>query len=382
MDPQALWDRAILLHGQGRYGESFDCLRALEACLPHDPRLLSNLGVVCRDSGDLARAEQYFRKVIVAQPDDPEAHFNLALTLLRAGRLREGFQEYEWRWRVPQFAEQRRAFPQPLWRGEPLNGRRILIHGEQGAGDTIQFVRYAPLVRHAGGQVVVEVLPHLERLSMWMEGGCRIVRALSAGEQFDVQCPMMSLPQRFSTDLDSIPPPARFSIPRALKSKWAARIRTGPLGVGVVWAANPQYYNNAARSVPAGHLLPLARRPGVRYWSLQVGPAAAEIPPGILDLSDELTDFGETAAVISQLDLVITVDTAVAHLAGSLGVPVWLLLAYACDWRWMLDREDTPWYPTMRLFRQQHPGEWGDVIERVSSALETYKGSLSRKSRE
>jgi tetratricopeptide (TPR) repeat protein len=380
---KALWDRAIAFFEQSQYRESLDCLRTLEASRPDNPQLLSNLGVVYRDSGDLGRAEQYFRRICAQRPDDSAAHFNLAVTLLRAGRLREGFHEYEWRWQVAQFAPQRRQFSQPLWRTDPISagssisarkstGRRILIYGEQGAGDAIQFVRYAPLVRSTGGDVILEVLPHLERLMSWMDGGYPVVNALSAGVEFDVQCPLMSLPLQFGTELDSIPPPARFSIPAALKAKWAARLqteRTGRLGVGVVWAANPNSHNSASRSIPARYLAPLTRRSGVQCNSLQVGPAAADIPEGMVDLSQELIDFGETAAAISALDLVITIDTAVAHLAGSLDKPVWLLLPYTPDWRWMLGREDTPWYPTMRLFRQKRPGEWADVVERVTSEL-------------
>ena len=362
---EALWDRAIALHGQGQYRDALDCLRTLEAALPNNPQLVSNLGVAYRDSGDLARAEQYFRRLCAAQPDDPAAHFNLAVTLLRAGQLREGFQEYEWRWQVAQFAPQRREFSQPLWRGEPLDGRRILIYSEQGAGDGIQFARYAPLVRNAGGTVILEVLPHLERLMSWLEGGYPIVNALTTGVEFDVQCPLMSLPQRFATALDSVPPPARFSIPAPLGDKWAARLHTGRMKVGVVWTSNPSYPSNSARAVPAREFLRLTCLPEVQCWSLQVGPVAADTPEGMADLSRELIDFAETAAVISALDLVITIDTAVAHLAGSLGKPVWLLLPYAADWRWMLDREDTPWYPTMRLFRQRRPGEWSDVLDRV-----------------
>jgi hypothetical protein len=323
---QALWSRAVGLFEESRYRESLDCLRTLEASLPDNPRLLSNLGLVYRDSGELARAEHYFRRVLTARPDDAAAHFNLAVTLLRAGQLREGFEEYEWRWQVAQFAPQRREFSQPLWRGEALAGRRILIWGEQGAGDGIQFARYAPMVRAAGGDVILEVLPHLERLTSWMEGGYRVVNALSAGVEFDVQCPLMSVPQRFGTDLGSIPPPARFAIPDGLRAKWAARLRTARIRVGLVWAVNPSYPNNGPRSVPAGELLPLARLPGVQCWGLQVGPAAAETPEGVVNLAEELIDFAETAAVVSELDLVITVDTAVAHLAGSLDKPVWLLL--------------------------------------------------------
>lgn len=366
---QVLWSRAIELFGQCRYAESLDCLRTLETSLPDNPQLLSNLGVVYRDSGDLARAEQYFRRLCAARPDDAAAHFNLAVTLLRAGRLREGFEEYEWRWQVAQFAAQRRKFSQPVWHGEPLDGRRILIWGEQGAGDAIQFVRYAALVRKAGGEPILEVLPHLERLLGWLERGYPVVNALSTGVKFDVQCPMMSLPHRFDTALDSIPPSARFSVPAGLRAKWAARLRTERMSVGVVWATNPTYLNNAARSLPAHQLLPLTRLPGIQCWGLQVGPAAADTPDGMVNLAGDLMDFADTAAAISELDLVITVDTAVAHLAGSLGKPVWLLLTYAPDWRWMLDREDSPWYPTMKLFRQKRPGDWGDVIERVEREL-------------
>jgi hypothetical protein len=252
-----------------------------------------------------------------------------------------------------------------LWGGEPLAGRRILLWGEQGAGDGIQFVRYAPLVRNAGGDVTLEVLPHLERLMGWMEGGYPVVNALTTGVEFDVQCPLMSLPERFGTSLESIPSAARFLVPAASRTKWAARLRTGRRAVGLVWAANPSYMNNSARSVPAHELSPLIRLTGVQCLGLQVGPASSETPEGLINLADELVDFAETAAVISELDLVITVDTAVAHLAGSLGKPVWLLLTYSPDWRWMLDREDTPWYPTMRLFRQKRPGEWGEVLDRV-----------------
>ncbi len=366
---KALWDRAARRHAQGRYAESLECMHALEAHLPDHPGLLANLGVVYRDSGDLDRSEQYLRRACAIQSDDPAAHFNLAVTLLGAGRLREGFQEYEWRWQLPQFAGQKREFAQPLWRGEPLEGRRILIWAEQGAGDAVQFVRYALLVRAAGGEVIIETLPHLERLFSWMEGGYRIVNALTAGVQFDVQCPMMSLPDRFATEMDSIPAPARFAVPAALSARWGERLRTARRGVGLVWSGNPKRYNNSARSVPAHCLQPLARLPGVQCWSLQAGQAASDAPSGIVSLAPELTDFGETAAVLLALDLVITVDTAVAHLAGSLGRPVWLLASYSPDWRWLRGRDDSPWYPSLRIFRQPRPGEWDEVIARVAAEL-------------
>ena len=365
----ALWDRALALLGEARYFDALECLLALEKSLPGNPALLSNIGVVARDSGDLPRAEQYFRRVCAVRPEDAAAHFNLALTLLRAGCLREGFEEYEWRWLVPQFAPQRREFVQPLWLGEPLAGRRILLWGEQGAGDGMQFVRYASLLRQAGGEPILDTLPHMERLVSYLEGGFPVVNALTKGVEFDLHCPLMSLPHRFGTELSSIPPPAHFDLPAELRARWAERLRTGEKAFGLVWAANPSYLNNAARSIPGELFAPLARLPGMRCWGLQVGPAAQETPAGVENLAADLVDFAETAAAISALDLVITVDTAVAHLAGSLGKPVWLLLMYAADWRWLLNREDTPWYPTVRIFRQQRPRDWGEVMERVVAGL-------------
>jgi hypothetical protein len=297
---------------------------------------------------------------------------------LRAGRPREGFAEYEWRWQLAQFAPQRREFPQPLWRGEPLAGRRILLWGEQGAGDGIQFARYAPLVRAAGGEPILDVLPHLERLMSWMEGGYRVVNALTTGVDFDVHCPLMSLPARFGTELDSIPPPANFQVPAAARQQWAERFGAESRNVGLVWAANPSYGNNTSRSVPAQLFSAFMQSPGVQCWGLQVGPAAADAPKGLVNLQADLRDFAETAAAISASDLVITVDTAVAHLAGSLGKPVWVLLTYESDWRWLLDRADSPWYPAMLLFRQTRPGEWSDVVDRVARELAPPAGTKPR----
>jgi hypothetical protein len=369
VEDKTLWDESVRLYGQGRYNDALDCLLTLQTRLPFHPLLLANMGMIYRDNGDLVSAEQYLRRACLLLPEDPAIHFNLALTLMRAGRLQEGFQEYEWRWKVQQFAEQHRKFPQRLWTGEPLEGRRILIYGEQGAGDAIHFVRYAPLVRAASGEVIIEVLPHLERLIGWMEGEYRVVNALTKGLEFDLQCPMMSLPQRFGSELDSVPAPARFSIPAGMRARWMERLNMGKKGVGVVWAGNPKHPNDKDRSLPADTFLPLTCIPGVQCWSLQVGPPAAHTPEGMVNLAPDLMDFAETAGAISALDLVITVDTAVAHLAGSLGKPVWLLAAYNSDWRWLLHREDTPWYPSMRIFRQRRPGEWGDVVERVAALL-------------
>jgi tetratricopeptide (TPR) repeat protein len=351
-----LWDESLLLYSQGQLDEALVRMLAIETRVPSNGHLLANIGVVYRDKGELAMAETYLRRACMAIPDDPSARFNLALTLLRAGRLREGFREYECRWRIPQFQQQHLKLALPVWQGEPLTGQRVLLYGEQGAGDTLQFARYAPLVRAAGGDVRMVVRPDLQRLMTWMEGGYPVNSLLEC----DMQCPMMSLPLRFDTDVDSIPPPAGFVVPEGMVATWSARFVSGQRNVGVAWAGNPKHPNDRDRSIPAELFAPLSRVEGVRCWSLQFGQTAYE-----------LADFAETAAAISALDLVITVDTAVAHLAGSLGKPVWLLVAHACDWRWMLAREDSPWYPSMRIFRRTYGEQWSEVMERVKACLES-----------
>lgn len=364
----AIQELAVALHAQGRYSAALACFRTLEETQPDDPAVLASIGTVLRDSGDLTAAESYFRRVIAAQPENAAAHFNLALTLLRAGRLAEGFADYEWRWRLEEFAPQRRQFDQPLWQGEPLHGRRILLYGEQGAGDAIQFVRYAPLVRAAGGSVILEALPHVQRLLSWMDGSYPVINALDRDTPLDLQCPLLSLPARFATTLETIPPPPRILVPDDERRRWSARIAPHPetKNVGIVWCGNARQANNAARSVPSAALAPLLNLPGIRWWSLQVGAPPVD---GAIDLAPELDDFADTAAAITALDLVLTVDTGVAHLAGTLGKPTWLLLSCSADWRWLMDRDDSPWYPSMRLFRQPTPGDWPAVIERVARLL-------------
>ena len=370
---QELWNRGAAMYNLGRYREAVRWMRELEPLRPRDVHLLANLGIMLRDAGELAASEEYFRRACAIEPDNAAVHYNLALTLLRAGQYREGFREHEWRWRSSAFQAQCRQFARPAWDGRPLAGQRILLYGEQGAGDNLQFMRYAPLVRAAGGQVVLEVLPPLERLTRWMEGGYETVTALTPGAEYEWQCPLMSLPHLFGTEIGALPPPARFEIPREVRERWAARIPPGGLRVGMVWAGNPKHMNDRWRSVPLAYLLRLLEAREARLFSLQMGGAAEELAAGIarqvVDLRPEIGDYGDTAAAIAALDLVITVDTSVAHLAGSLGKPVWNLVAYASDWRWQMEREDTPWYPSMRIFRQKRPGDWGGVMDRVVSEL-------------
>jgi hypothetical protein len=290
------------------------------------------------------------------------------------GRFGEGWRDYESRWKTEAF--QRRDFVQPLWMGtEPLDGRTILLHAEQGLGDTLQFVRYAPLLARSGAKVVLEVQPALLSLLSEIDG----IAAIPQGEKlppFDLHCPLMSLPLAFGTELDSIPaeiPYLRVSADRA--SKWRERLgeRRVPR-IGIAWAGSAAHKNNRRRSIALERFVPLFAVDGVELVSLQkeLSPADAGMlaEHGALQLGEELGDFADTAAVISLLDLVVSVDTSVVHLAGAIGRPVWALIPFAPDFRWMLAREDSPWYPTVRLFRQPQLSDWDSVLERVRVELD------------
>ncbi|HEX4124338.1 MAG TPA: glycosyltransferase family 9 protein, partial [Tepidisphaeraceae bacterium] len=263
------------------------------------------------------------------------------------------------------------------WQGEDIRGRTIVLRSEQGFGDMIQFVRYAPLVAARGAKVILESNPELFRLLARVPGVEQVVRHGDPLPPFDLHCPMMSLPHAFGTDLQSIPHEVPYlSADPELSARWGEAVAdgAGKIKVGLAWGGNPKHSNERNRSMGLLELLGLSAIPGVQFYSLQKGPAAARLGEvagrwSIADHTDRLTDFADTAALVSHLDLVITVDTSVAHLAGAMGKPVWLMLPFVAEWRWMVAREDSPWYPTMRLFRQGAPGEWADVVERVAGEL-------------
>lgn len=323
----------------------------------------------------LAEAGEYYRQAAILKPDFAEARFNLSLIQLLGGDFDAGWDGYEWRWRCE--GNRSRAFSQSAWDGTALAGRTILLHPEQGYGDTLQFIRYAPLIKQIGGQVIVECPPPLARLLRTAPGIDQLVEAGSALPAFDVHLPLLSLPRVFRTRLDSIPANAPYLLPpddfhSALDSALASC--QGRQRVGVVWAGRETHRNDTNRSCPLACFVELAERLGLTLFSLQKGPrslAGIDTPAGfpITDLSAHLDDFYDTALAIMRLDLVITVDTSVAHLAGALGRPVWVLLPFLPDWRWLLDREDSPWYPSMRLFRQATPGDWKGVFQRIADAL-------------
>jgi hypothetical protein len=337
----------------------------------------SNLGVALKEQGLIRESIVAHRCAVAVEPDHPKVHFNLAVTLLMAGEFEEGFEEYEWRWKggVPSLKE--RNFPQPRWDGGDLHGKTLLLHAEQGFGDTLQFIRYAADAADRGGKVVLEAPAALVKLIRTAPG---VATTLATGDPlpaFDVHLPLMSMPHVLGTRLPTIPAPVPYLTPDpTLADAWRARLDRGPeLKVGVVWAGNPRHTHDHQRSIAAAALLPALAMKGARLYSLQKEPRPGDravidgLADQVTDLSDLLHDFNETAAAVMALDVIITVDTSVAHLAGALGRPVWTMLPFALDWRWLLWRDDSPWYPTMRLFRQQRPGEWTSVIARVQIAL-------------
>jgi len=307
----------------------------------------------------------------------PDGHWNLALALLVQGHFPEGWEEYEWRWKTKGLLSPRQLLPQPLWDGRPLAGRAILLHAEQGLGDTIQFIRYLPLVAQRGGRVIVECQPELQRLVQAMTPDIPVLARGQPLPDFAFQCPLLSLPKALGTTLATIPATVPYLHADAQNVQmWRDRLagHGSALKVGLIWAGNPHHKNDRNRSVKLASLAPLAQVPGVQFYSLQKGAAAAQAktpPPGmdLIDRTDDLQDFADTAAMIANLDLVIAVDTSVVHLAGALAKPVWTLLPYCPDWRWLLKRQDSPWYPTMRLFRQPEIGDWDSVIQQLAAAL-------------
>jgi Flp pilus assembly protein TadD len=371
---RALWSLA-------RNQEALECLHIVEAALPRDSATMLAIGGVLLELGRVPEARVYMRRACDLAPESAVAHYSLGVVLLLEGDYREGFREYEFRWGVRELAGNRKPFPKPRWDGLALSGSRVLLHAEQGAGDTIQFVRYADFVKATGGKAILLAPASLGRLLSWLPG-CEIAALNEPLPDFDFHCPLVSLPLLAGTDKNSIPPPARFVIPAEVELKWSGVFgeKTG-LRVGLCWAGAPDHRNDRNRSFPCRVFAPLISSPlvppeaaGTEWFSLQVGPAAAQIAePGlrgkIRDLSPLLTDYAETAGAITQLDLVITADTSVAHLAGSLGKPVWVLTPFAPDWRWLLERADSPWYPSMRLFRQPAAGDWESVIGAVGAAL-------------
>jgi tetratricopeptide (TPR) repeat protein len=355
-----------------RWDEAIAMYRAALQARPDYPDAHNNLGCALKETDRWDDAIAMFRRAISLRHDYPAAHWNLATALLTVGQLREGWREYEWRSHYSTVPP--RQFTQNRWNGEPLNGRRILLYAEQGFGDTIQFARYVKLVAERGGGVLLECQPALVRLMRRLD---HVEQVIAAGEPllpFDQHCPLLSLPMVFDTALASIPAdvPYLSADPRDAES-WHARPLGGPpdIKVGLAWAGSNAHVNDRNRSLAPEQLRELLTVPGITFFSLQLGPRSGEAAqlPGVRDLTADLHDFADTAALIASLDLVITVDTALAHLSGALGKRTWILLPTPGDFRWLLHRDDSPWYPTARLFRQPTPGDWATPLRRLRDEL-------------
>ncbi len=365
----------------GRFAEAADCFSRAAAILTTSAVPLAARATALQALGKISAAEAECRKAILLDPAFAAAHWNLALNLLLQGQYVEGWQEYEWRWRKPDFTSPCRHTDIPLWDGSLLEGKIILLHAEQGFGDAIQFVRYAPLVAERGGTVIIECHPQLVRLFQTVPGVWHVVPFGAALPPFSCQAPLLTLPGIFGTTLKNIPSmyPYLWATTEQ-RLKWSALMSAYPadIRVGLVWVGKS--FPDPLRSCRLAELAPLASINNVTFFSLQLedGAQQGNSPPSGMDLADltgQIDDFADTAALIEQLDLVITIDTAVAHLAGAIGKKVYLMLPFAPDWRWLLERNDSPWYPLTRIFRQKQPGDWGNVITSMQSALETFSRS-------
>ncbi|HZL60642.1 MAG TPA: tetratricopeptide repeat protein [Stellaceae bacterium] len=358
------------LHQQGDFKGAEDSYRRALAIAPETAEIHNNFGTTLYDQGDFKGAEEHYRQALRLRPDYPDAHFHLAGIHLRRGDFAVGWREYEWRWRMKRFVMPARPFKQPQWHGEPLNGARILIHAEQGFGDSLQFIRYVPLVAERGGKVVLEVPRELLRLFAGIAGAESVVAYGTAPADFAWHCPLMSLPFAFGTTLADIPARIPYiGVDPAAVAQWRQRVEARPgLRVGLVWAGRRSWKQHYERAFPAAALVTLTKIAGVSWFSLQKGAAP---PPGtaITDFAPDLADFADTAAAIAALDLIVTIDSAVAHLAGALGKPVWILLPAVADWRWLDERADSPWYPTARLFRQESPLVWDAPLGCLAAEL-------------
>src|SRR5499425_336653 len=379
-NPAAHYNRGISLFSLGRYGDAVAAYDRALSIAPDHIKALNNRGLALQALNRHDEAVASYSKALEIRKDYADAHFNQALALLTIGDFRRGFEQYEWRWRRTGMPAQGRGYGRPLWLGEyPLQRHTILLHAEQGLGDTIQFARYVPLLARTGAKVVLEVQPQLAPLLGRLAGAVAVVARGEPLPPFDVHCPLGSLPLALKTDPATIPAEGSYlRADDARIAKWRPRIEALERPrVALAWAGNAQHFNDRNRSIALLRLAPLWSAASPRFIGIQreLRGEDAELlarEPRVMQIGAELDDFADTAAVIALVDLVISVDTSVAHLAGAMGRPVWILLPFSPDWRWALAGESSPWYPTARLFRQPSLGDWDSVIERVRGELDRF----------
>jgi thioredoxin-like negative regulator of GroEL len=360
-------------------GEFSEARSSYERAIALDPAFSeahSNLGLALQAVGDVAAAVRQFERAIQIRPDSAEAHFNLSRVLLLQGDFERGWREHAWRSRIRGHPSQ--SIAALRWNGLPLGGKRLLIYAEQGLGDTLQFIRYLSHVKCLAEETVVAVSPEL--IPLLTASGFENLHPLDAtASACDAQCSLLDLPELMGTTFQSIPADTPYlRIPPRLIERWRGKLEpTSEFKIGIVWQGNPTYYSDRFRSIPLAAFEPLARIPGVRLVSLQVRDGVGQIDElagrfEVTRLDDwdlEHITFMDTAAVMMNLDLVVTCDTVTAHLAGGLGVPVWVALSASPCWRWMLERSDSPWYAGMRLCRQSRLGQWSDVFAAMRDAI-------------
>lgn len=374
------------LRGKGELDAAIAAYRRAISLNPAFAETHNNLGNALKERGSLQGAVAEYREAIRLKPNLAVGHYNLGCGLLLLGDFERGWAEYEWRlirhsWEVQAFSGRR-------WSGEDLGGKTLLLWGEQGFGDVIQFARYATMAARRGGRIVTWCQRELIGLLKSNPDLGKLVPADGGVPTHDYHCPLMSLAGVFNTRLETIPAPASYlNADPALIDSWRKKLGNSDrrLRVGLAWAGNPRFLEDRPRSLTLDRLEPLGAARDVRFYGLQKGSAGeqAKNPPKGLEFQDigpDLSDFADTAAVMSLMDLIITTDTSAAHLAGALGRPVWVMLQFVPDWRWLLEREDNPWYPSMRLFRQKSPGEWGGVISRVAQSLGEFRSPNSARS--
>ncbi len=385
---QAHINLGVTLMARGELEAAADSLRRAIALRPDLPEAHDSLGAIFSASGRLDEALACYERALALKPDFADARWNRGLARLLRGDFAAGWPDYEWRWRCRRL-QALPDLPQPRWDGAPLGGRTVLLHAEQGLGDTLQFIRYVPLVEARGGRVIVRCQDILLPLLSRCFPSARFVGYAAPAPACDVWAPLLSVPGLLGTTLETIPArvPYLFADPD-LAAHWRRELApVRGFRVGIAWQGSPQHPWDRHRSVPLTAFEPLARLPGVRLVSLQRGPGYEQVAslggrfplvtPG--DQVDRVAGaLMDTAAIMGQLDLVVSVDTSFAHLAGALGVPLWLLLPFSPDWRWMVGRADSPWYPTARLFRQERPGDWAEVFTRLADALREAAGQSRR----
>ena len=371
-----------VLQEQGKVEEAISCYCRALSINPDYSDAHNNLGSVLHDQGKLEEAIGCYLRALSLKPDFPLAHFNLSIIYLLKGNLKEGWEEYGHRFRKKDVARHfnlhHLSLFQQCWDGSEIRGKTLLLCAEQGLGDTLQFIRYVRMALEKCDKIIVACQEELIPLMNQINGIQQVVAEGRQLPDFDFYCPLLNLPSVFNTTLETVPAAIPYITNDPLKVlRWRERLQSDSAGlkIGLCWAGSPTHKNDRNRSILLKMFSILGEMQNITFYSLQKGRAAeqANNPPGgmnLVDYTNDLNDFSDTAALIENLDLIISVDTSVAHLAGALGKPVWTLLPFMPDWRWLLDRADTPWYPTMRLFRQSSIGDWAEVIISIKNALE------------